>query len=98
MVGTGLGAANGILIKGGAALEAAHNISALIFDKTGQCELKKNKNKTTTQLLLAFCSCSCSYFTNYRHPHPWQTSGDRHHAALHDERNGTVPDRWLGRV
>ncbi len=35
MVGTGKGAENGILIKGGEALETAYTISAIIFDKTG---------------------------------------------------------------
>ena len=35
MVGTGIGAQNGILIKGGRALEGSKNIRRIVFDKTG---------------------------------------------------------------
>jgi Cu+-exporting ATPase len=35
MVGTGKGAENGVLIRGGESLETAHRINAIVFDKTG---------------------------------------------------------------
>lgn len=35
MVGTGKGAENGVLIRGGEALETAHKLTAIVMDKTG---------------------------------------------------------------
>ncbi len=71
MVGTGQGAANGILIKSASALEAAHKIDTVVLDKTGTI----TKGKPSVSEVIAvnadekyIISLACSLEQNSKHP------------------------------
>lgn len=92
MVGTGKGAENGILIKGGEYLEKAHNLSAIILDKTGtitkgQMEVVEVKvvggHDHTTKDLLRWAG---AVENNSEHPL------GRAVAEKARNKNGTLPD------
>ena len=54
MVGTGKGADYGVLIKSGGALETAHKINAIVFDKTGT--ITKGQPEVTDILVFSYRS------------------------------------------
>ncbi|KAK3205194.1 hypothetical protein Dsin_019240 [Dipteronia sinensis] len=72
MVATGKGASQGVLIKGGNALEKAHKVKTVVFDKTGT--LTVGKPKVVSAVLFShfsmeeFCDMATAAEANSEHP------------------------------
>ncbi|GLJ04984.1 hypothetical protein SUGI_0008370 [Cryptomeria japonica] len=72
MVGTGVGASQGVLIKGGGALESAHKVNCIVFDKTGTLTVGKpvvvNTHLLRNMLLRDFYTVVAAAEANSEHP------------------------------
>ncbi|KAL6986226.1 putative copper-transporting ATPase hma5 [Sarracenia purpurea var. burkii] len=72
MVGTGVGASQGVLIKGGQALESAHKVNCIVFDKTGTLTIGKpvvvNTRLLKTMVLRDFYELVAAAEVNSEHP------------------------------
>ncbi|GAU20651.1 hypothetical protein TSUD_230650 [Trifolium subterraneum] len=72
MVGTGVGASQGVLIKGGQALESAHKVNCIVFDKTGTLTIGKpvivNTKLLTKMVLREFYELVAAAEVNSEHP------------------------------
>ncbi|KAF5478282.1 hypothetical protein F2P56_004854 [Juglans regia] len=72
MVGTGVGATQGVLIKGGQALESAHKVNCIVFDKTGTLTVGKpvviDKRLLTSMAVQDFNELIAATEVNSEHP------------------------------
>ncbi|KAI4326970.1 hypothetical protein L6164_019479 [Bauhinia variegata] len=72
MVGTGVGASQGVLIKGGQALENAHKVDCIVFDKTGTLTIGKpvvvSTKLLTNMVLRDFYELIAAAEVNSEHP------------------------------
>ncbi|XP_028767416.1 probable copper-transporting ATPase HMA5 [Neltuma alba] len=72
MVGTGVGASQGVLIKGGQALESTHKVKCIVFDKTGTLTIGKpvvvNTKLLTNMVLQEFYELVAGAEVNSEHP------------------------------
>lgn len=72
MVATGKGASQGVLIKGGNALENAHKVKIVVFDKTGTLTVGKPVVVSTMLFfnvpVLEFCDMASATEANSEHP------------------------------
>lgn len=72
MVGTGVGASQGVLIKGGRALESTHKVNCIVFDKTGTLTVGKpvvvNTKLLKNMALQEFYELVAAAEVNSEHP------------------------------
>ncbi|XP_010540786.1 PREDICTED: probable copper-transporting ATPase HMA5 [Tarenaya hassleriana] len=72
MVGTGVGASQGVLIKGGQALETTHKVTCIVFDKTGTLTMGKpvvvNTRLLTDITIQEFYELVAAAEVNSEHP------------------------------
>ncbi|RZC65442.1 hypothetical protein C5167_009130 [Papaver somniferum] len=72
MVATGKGASQGVLIKGGSALEKAHKVKIVVFDKTGTLTVGKpvvvNTMVFSDMPIQEFCEIAAAAEVNSEHP------------------------------
>ncbi|KAI9071140.1 hypothetical protein K1719_046890 [Acacia pycnantha] len=72
MVGTGVGASQGVLIKGGQALESTHKVQCIVFDKTGTLTVGKpvvvNTKLLINMVLQEFYELVAGVEVNSEHP------------------------------
>ncbi|WMV43873.1 hypothetical protein MTR67_037258 [Solanum verrucosum] len=72
MVGTGVGASRGVLIKGGQALEGAQKVDCIVFDKTGTLTMGKpvvvNTKLFKSMVLREFYELVAAAELNSEHP------------------------------
>jgi Cu2+-exporting ATPase len=106
MVGTGLGAMNGILFKNAAALEDATKLDVMIFDKTGTLtvgqpevvDVVTAKGATTDAVLAKCCVSRAGIGSSTGAGHRAACTGARRSSAeglrKHRRHGGTRPDRW----
>ncbi|KAK7369675.1 hypothetical protein VNO80_11718 [Phaseolus coccineus] len=94
MVGTGVGASQGILIKGGQALENAHKVNCVVFDKTGTLTIGKpvvvNTKLLTNMVLREFYELVAAAEVNSEHPLAKATV--EYAKRLRDEENPIWPE------
>ncbi|XP_031122440.1 copper-transporting ATPase HMA4-like [Ipomoea triloba] len=97
MVATGKGASQGVLIKGGSALEKAHKIKMVVFDKTGT--LTVGKPSVVSAVLFSEFSmeefCDLTIATEVNSEHPIAKAVVEHAKSLRKKfgtENGHFPD------